>query len=140
MIRRSAAFVICAYFTSARLAQPVDSVSAFTKTKAGCATIKNYTAWQAEVVDNYSKKLPKLVDNYLPGKVKDNNAAYLFVNPKAWADLSPKLQIELTHAAYMVEVCNPKTSEWPTLMIADWKTMKPIGTRNAGAIGGWFGK
>lgn len=111
----------------------------FTKTRAECTKVKNYPAWQSEVVKNYRTLDPDTVDQYLPGKVQGDNAAYLFVNPKAWADLSPKLQLTLTDAAYMVEVCNPKTTKFPTLVIADWKSKRPIGTRRIGDIGGWFG-
>ena len=112
----------------------------FEKTKNACSAIKNFGDYQKEVLSNYKTMVPETVDSYLPSKVRDNNAGYLFVNPKEWHDMSPKLQIALTQAAYLVEVCNPQTRTWPTLVIADWKTRRPIGTRTGWEIGGWFGK
>jgi hypothetical protein len=99
----------------------------FAELRAACKKVKNYPEWRREVVGNYGKMLPKLIDRYLPGGKE--NATYLFVNPKGWADLSPKDAIAVTNAAYMVEVCAPNTSKLPILVVADWKTLKSVDRR-----------
>lgn len=127
--------------SGAAVAAEVPSPDAmYLKALSFCKPIKNYTAWRDEVAGNYDTKLQQYVSGYLPGKIQGgDNAPYLFVNPKKWEEMSPKDQIELTNAAYMVEVCHPKSTEWPTLLIANWKTKRIIGTRKAWEIGGWFG-
>ena len=100
--------------------------------------VKDFALEERRVVKQYEKVMPQCLTAYLPGKSSGNNAAYLLVNQKCWNDASPKLRIAMTDAAYLIEVCNPKTSTMPTLIIADSKSMKVLNTRTFNKIGGWF--
>lgn len=107
--------------------------------KEACPLIKDYEAHKKQIAQAYKNKLPKQFSEYLSAKSKGDNAAYLFVNPAWWAIETEKNKIMFTNPAYTVEVCNPSTKKPPTILIADWKTKKIIGTRSGFETGGWWG-
>ncbi|MES2685700.1 MAG: hypothetical protein V4706_02700 [Pseudomonadota bacterium] len=136
---RLAGAILLTLAAAAHGADDAAAVAYYTRTKAACSKVKDYQAFQTEVKGNYARLMPDTISEFLPGHTKGDNAGYVYVNPVKWAAMPPKDQIGYTDAAYMVEVCNPKTNKWPAMVIADWKSKRPIATRRGFEITGMFG-
>ena len=115
-----------------------EQAAQFKELRAACSKLKSYSAFKKEVIGNYDKVAPTVLGGYIPAdRGPKGNGATLMINPKKWDEMSPKYQVEITNAAYMIEVCAPDATTLPVIVIVDWKSYKPLATRRGFRITPW---